>query len=208
MIKSTDIESPFTGGKVRLCTEMATIEFRGESYSVERVYYVCEDTGVDFTTTELDEKNMEAVYRQYRDKYGIPSPSEIKSIRKSYGLPASAMSKVLGLGTNQYGQYEAGVVPTVSVGRLVMLAADFDNMRQMLLDSRKAFSEKEYSKYFKEFEASRVSKSYETLEIGIGSFESIQRYIPSGCLSVSLENVGKESRKESYSGFKSLSYAC
>lgn len=76
----TEIKSPFTGGNVRLCTEKASVEFRGEAYSFERAYYVCEDTGIDFTTTELDEKNMEAVYElwtlnsQNGRKFGYVSP--------------------------------------------------------------------------------------------------------------------------------------
>lgn len=204
----TDIKSPFTGGNVRLCTERVSLEFRGETYTVDRAYYVCEDTGIDFTTTELDEKNMEAVYGQYRDKYGIPSPSEITAIRENYGLPASAMSKVLGLGINQYGQYEAGVIPTVSVGRLLSLAAKPNNMRRMLLDSRGVFSEKEYSKYFKAFESSCVSGSYETFEIGVNRFESARECLPSVHLLASKLQPVKKSRKESYFEFKSLGYAC
>lgn len=202
------IKSPFTGGNARLRTEKVSIEFRGEIYSVKRAYYVCEDTGIDFTTTELDEENMEAVYGQYRDKYGIPSPSEITAMRENYGLPASAMSKVLGLGVNQYGQYEAGVIPTVSVGRLLSLAAKPDNMRHMLLDSRGTFSEKEYSKYFNAFESSRVSGSYETFEIGVNRFESAWECLPSVHLVANKLQPMKKSRKESYLDFKSLGYAC
>ena len=34
------------------------------------------------------------------------------------------MADILGFGTNQYRQYESGEIPSVSNGRLIMLAAD------------------------------------------------------------------------------------
>ena len=58
--------------------------------------------------TALDTENMEQVYQQYRKRYGIPSAKEIMATRKRYGLSATRISEILGLGTNQYRLYESG----------------------------------------------------------------------------------------------------
>ena len=51
--------SPFTGGKVVLRQELREIIFRNEKFSYMAQFYVCVDTQEQFTTTELDEINME-----------------------------------------------------------------------------------------------------------------------------------------------------
>ena len=113
------MNSPFTGGHVTLMTEKAISVFRGEEFPYTRHYYRCDDTGITFTDAETDEKGLEQIYSQYREKYGIPSPDEIRNIRKQYGLSAVMMSKILGIGDNQYGLYEKGEMPTKNIGRMI-----------------------------------------------------------------------------------------
>jgi len=81
MEKYVDMVSPFTGGKVKEVSTVEEHDFRKEIYSVHVYYYVCEDTGEKFTTTEQDELLFNDLYSQYRVKYGIPFPEEIKEIR-------------------------------------------------------------------------------------------------------------------------------
>lgn len=41
-------------------------------------FYKCIDTKEEFTTAELDELNTNQLYNQYREKYSIPFPDEVK----------------------------------------------------------------------------------------------------------------------------------
>ena len=50
-----ELKSPFTGGKVKEVSTTEEHEFRTEKLLVHVRYYVCEDTGERFTTTEQDE---------------------------------------------------------------------------------------------------------------------------------------------------------
>lgn len=109
--------SPFTGGEVKLCQEQRELIFRKEKFVYTALFYVCLDTKEQFTTTELDEINLGQVHNQYRSKYGIPFPDEIKEIRERYGLSASKMSEILGLGANQYRLYENGEIPSEAIGK-------------------------------------------------------------------------------------------
>lgn len=137
------MNSPFTGGHATLVEEKATTTYRGEEFDYTRRYYRCDDTGIAFTDDETDAWSLEQIYSQYREKYGIPAPEEIKAIREQYGLSATTMSKILGIGDNQYGLYENGEMPTKNIGRMIATIKD-KNIFSMYVDMAKnQFTEKE-----------------------------------------------------------------
>ncbi|MDF0694389.1 type II TA system antitoxin MqsA family protein [Aquirufa ecclesiirivi] len=115
------MNSPITGKKMKLTKERRSMDFRKETFEIVFHYYKCEDSGEQFTTTSLDEVNMNQVYNQYRDKFNIPFPDEIIRIREKYGLSAAKMSEILGFGVNSYRQYEAGEMPSVANAKLIQM---------------------------------------------------------------------------------------
>ncbi|MFT3738402.1 MAG: DUF4065 domain-containing protein [Breznakibacter sp.] len=118
------MKSPITGKEMTLTRERRSMNFRKETFEIVFHNYRCEDSGEQFTTTELDEVNMNQVYNQYRDKFNIPFPDEIIRIREKYGLSAAKMSEILGLGVNSYRQYEAGEMPSVANAKLIQMVDD------------------------------------------------------------------------------------
>ena len=120
------MKSPITGKEMPLVTEKRTMDFRKEHFQIVFHYYKCEDSGEQFTTTNLDEINLNQLYNQYRDKFNIPFPDEIIAIRQKYGVSASKMAEILGFGINSYRQYEAGEMPSVSNARLIQMISDPD----------------------------------------------------------------------------------
>lgn len=92
------MRSPNTGAEMELKKEVTTLDFRKESFQITFHFMVCKDTGEQFTSSELDTVNLNQVYNKYREKYGIPFTEEIINIRLKYGLSASKMTQVLGLG--------------------------------------------------------------------------------------------------------------
>ncbi len=141
------MQSPFTGGETKLLSQKKEFEFRREKFEVVHFYYLCMDTKEEFTTTELDELNTNQLYNQYREKYSIPFPDEIREIREQYEISASKMSDVLGLGANSYRQYEAGEMPTVANGRLIQAAKDPEEFITFVDASRAVLGDKEHAKY-------------------------------------------------------------
>lgn len=113
------IDSPFSEGKAVLQEQMRDMDLRGERFQYLHRNYRCEETGMEFTTDDMDFDNLERVYVQYRKNHGIPSPAEIKATRELYGLSAAKMSEILGLGANQYRQYEDGVLPSEAIGKML-----------------------------------------------------------------------------------------
>ena len=125
------MKSPITGKEMTFCQETRTAKYRGETFTYTAHFYRCEESGECFTTTASDAEDMEQVFRQYRQKYGIPSPEEIRSIRMKYGISAALMSRILGLGANQYRLYEAGEMPSLSNARLIILVSDEKNFNRL-----------------------------------------------------------------------------
>lgn len=56
MEQNVDIKSPFTGGRVKEVFTVEQMEYHGHTYNVHVRYYVCQDTGEKFTTTEQDQE--------------------------------------------------------------------------------------------------------------------------------------------------------
>ncbi|MCE7062558.1 type II toxin-antitoxin system antitoxin SocA domain-containing protein [Dyadobacter sp. CY343] len=114
------MESPITGKEMQVRREVAALSFRKEEFKIISHYYFCEDSGEKFTNDNLDNLNLNQVYNQYREKYGIPFPDEIRQLRTMYDVSASKMSEILGLGPNSFRLYEAGEMPSVAIGRLLL----------------------------------------------------------------------------------------
>ena len=116
------MKSPFTGGNVTKKYKFETFTFRNEKFTVKRYYYVCDDTGRSFSDSEVDDLVFYDIYDQYRKRHDIPSPQMLRDLRSKYNLSAHTMSKIAGIGINQYGLYENGEMPTIAIGqRLAML---------------------------------------------------------------------------------------
>ena len=146
MKQSTALKSPFTGGAVTEEYILESMEFRGESFLVHSRYYVCEDTGQQFTDTEQDAATLNDLYSQYRVKHGIPFPDEIAAIRKRYGLNQTQIGKLLGFGVNQWAKYENGQVPSESNGRLIAALRRKSATLSLLQDIKDIFEQDEYNK--------------------------------------------------------------
>ena len=58
------MKSPLTGREMKLMSEQSTMDYKGKTYNVIHHFYLCELSNEQFTTTELDEINLEDLFRQ------------------------------------------------------------------------------------------------------------------------------------------------
>lgn len=201
-----DKPSPITGGLLELCKEMTEITFRGEVLYYERTFYRCIDSGIEFTDEEQEDADLKLIYDTYRRNHSIPLAEELRAMRKRYGIPSSAMSQILGLGENQFGLYEEGTVPTVSVGRLLALAMNPENLMQMLLSTRSVLADKLFKKYYDAIATSLHTSKYEIDGWGVMDYEviAVPGIIPA-TKHISRKTCSK--KKESYNEY-SYANAC
>lgn len=132
---------------MKLMMEPTRLPFRKEEFDVVYHFYLCEDSGERFTDDALDALNLNQVYNQYREKYGIPFPDEIQSVREQYGVSASKMSVILGFGANQYRLYEAGEIPSVANGRLILAIKEPSDFMKQVKASEHLLSSSDVSKF-------------------------------------------------------------
>jgi len=140
------IECPYCDGNANLHREVKEISYRKDVFNTMTHFYKCDRCNEEFTTTESDTISLIQVQNQYREKNHIPFTEEILTIREKYGLSASKMSLVLGLGTNGYSNYENGEIPTLAYGNLISAAADPKLFLDLLEKSRIEFTNNTFSK--------------------------------------------------------------
>lgn len=113
------ILSPFRNCEAHLRRVPDTMKFRGKTYHFLNHYYVCDESGEEFTDEETGEINFAQVYNQYRQENNIPFANEIVKLRQDCQLSKADMGRLLGFGENQYYRYELGEVPSPSNGKLM-----------------------------------------------------------------------------------------
>jgi len=133
-----------------LVKEPTALQFRKEEFNILYHFYVCADSGEQFTNDALDQINLNQVHNQYREKYGIPFTHEIKEIRQKYGVTSKMMSEILGLGTNTYRLYENGEMPSVANGRLILAINEPDDFLKQVEASAHLLTDKERNKIKKQ----------------------------------------------------------
>ncbi|MCQ2146957.1 MAG: DUF4065 domain-containing protein [Bacteroidales bacterium] len=203
--------SPITGTMMPLMWEDRDVVFRKETFHVIFPYYKCTDTGEQFTTTESDGVWYRQMTNQYCRKYGIPYQDEIIDIRKRYGLSASAMSKILGFGANQWRKYEQEEIPSVSNGRMIRSIMNPKIMMDMVECARECLEEKEYKRLaghvksmidkedanrIKQYDMERVFASTRGEENGYGQLslvrlKNVMLYILNRCADVWTTKMNK-----------------
>ena len=60
------MKSPLTGKEMKLMSEPSTLTYREKEYEVTHHFYLCELTNETFTTTELDEQNLQELNKQVK----------------------------------------------------------------------------------------------------------------------------------------------
>lgn len=129
------MKSPITGKEMKRMVKEDELVFRKETFTILFNYYLCVDSKEIFTDEPLDTINTNQAYNQYRAKYNLPFPDEIREIREQYNLSAAKMADIFGFGTNVYRHYESGEVPSISNARLIQLSKDPAEFRKLIFAS-------------------------------------------------------------------------
>ena len=82
LIKTKIMKSPFTDKEMSIQKEWRTMYFRKDEFKVLFHSYKCNDTGEQFEDDVFAQLNYNQLVNQYREKYSIPFPEQIISIRE------------------------------------------------------------------------------------------------------------------------------
>lgn len=70
----------------------------GDDIEIEIQVLICSNCGNELYDEELDSQTLLKVYNEYRKKYKLLLPDEIKNIRETYGLSQRSFAKLLNWG--------------------------------------------------------------------------------------------------------------
>lgn len=138
------MKCPACGGISKRLVESEKILFRKESFRIQKQFFKCQQCNEQFTTEELDSVNISQVYNQYREKYQIPFPEQLREIRIKYGITPTKMAEVLGFGTNVYRNYERGEVPNLSNGTLLNLILNPKEFKSIIANKKNIFISRKF----------------------------------------------------------------
>ncbi|OFV69200.1 type II TA system antitoxin MqsA family protein [Acetobacterium wieringae] len=123
-------------------------ELRGEIYEFTSKTAYCDECGSEVYVPEIEDENLKALYDAYRQKHGIISLEDIRTIPEKYNIGKRPLSLLLGWGEQTFSRYYEGDMPAKQYSeKLKQVLAD-PNYYLSLLESGKENlkSDKAYEK--------------------------------------------------------------
>lgn len=112
--------------------EPAIYTFRGRKFQLAHQAWECPDTHERYTSPEQDAAFIAHLHAAWREKRGI-SAGVLRRRRAQLGLSAAQTSALLGLGVNQYREYEStDKLPSKSNAQLLRLLCDDRSLASLM----------------------------------------------------------------------------
>ena len=137
---------------IKLVKTNEHFDVRGESIEVPVEYYQCDECSESFENTRgLD--SLEMAYKEYRRRYGMLNPDDIKEWRKRYGLTQKELGQILGWGGATLSRYENGALHIDAHEKLLRLAMEPHNLKKLIEESPAVLSDEKRERLLKEITA-------------------------------------------------------
>ena len=124
-----------------------TEELKGKEYTYIAVVTTCPICGEEVYVGEIDDRNMERLYDEYRKAECILSVDEIREIPDMYSISKKKLSKILGWGDNTFSRYYDGKTPSKRYSDILKeLKENPAKYIEVLEQSKELIKQKEYQK--------------------------------------------------------------
>jgi len=124
-------ENSFTG-----MSSVETVNIRNENIQIEVPYFKCKVCNEEFF--DLDTDPLDLAYRQFRSKYNMIQPEQIKDFRKKFELTQKDLSNLLGWGGATISRYENGALQDEAHDKILHLVMDPKNLKKLIHDNHNA----------------------------------------------------------------------
>lgn len=123
-------------------------ELRGEIYEFTSKTAYCDECGSEVYVPEIEDENLKALYDAYRQKHGIISLEDIRTIPEKYNIGKRPLSLLLGWGEQTFSRYYEGDMPAKQYSEKLKRVLADPNYYLSLLESGKENlkSDKAYEK--------------------------------------------------------------
>lgn len=115
--------------------QQETFQVKGEPIEVVSDVLTCSVCHAELFNEELDSKNIERAYAEYRNKHNYLSPTRMKEIRSRFGS-GRTVATLLGWSQATLVRYEGGAIPDASHYAQLLRLHEDPNYIKVLLDQR------------------------------------------------------------------------
>ena len=130
----------------KIIKRKATYCIKGEPIEILETVRINLKDNEEIFDEELENKNLENIYNQYRKKHSLLTPNRIKETREKYGVSQRAFSRILGWGEVTIHRYETGALQDRSHNDALVLLENPDNMKILLENNKNKINSKDYIK--------------------------------------------------------------
>ncbi len=143
--------------KVRVNVKGSLIEYNEQ--------YLVNEKGEEIFDRNIEIENDQKLYDIYKKKNNLLTISEIKKIRKKYGLTQKEYALVMGLGEITVHRFENGSIQTEAVDAIMRLSDDPNNMSFLLLQNKDNISKSLYNTLLKRIEELQTLKKHALVDL-------------------------------------------
>lgn len=115
----------------QIISKEESFNVKGEDIKINASVMVCKECNEEVFVEELDEKNLEIAYLEYRKTHNLLTPLQIQEIRERYGLSQRALSKLLGWGEITIHRYESGNLQDEAHDEVLKFIAKPENLLEI-----------------------------------------------------------------------------
>lgn len=100
-----------------MVTKVESIEFRGESFTIEAEYFECPGCGIEIGTTDQTTAIQKTISNVYRKKVGLLTGDEIRELRKQRSLSQRDLATRISVGIASIKRWEGSSIQNRSMDR-------------------------------------------------------------------------------------------
>lgn len=119
---------------------------KNENVVIEADVRYCAICGEELWDNEFDEANLKKAYELFKERNGLLSSDQIKSIRNKYDLSQSTFARLLGVGEKTITRYENGAIQDKVQDNIIRLMDDVVTFEKLLKLNKKELGAKEIKK--------------------------------------------------------------
>lgn len=169
-------------GKILLQPDI--IKVRGEEVRLEVMVPQCLECNAEIYSEEIETRNLEMAYSEYRKQHGLLAPSDIRELRERYNLSQRGLSRLLGWGEVTLCRYESGAIQDEAHNTVLLLIAQPRNLAKIFEKNRLNLSTQEAEKLdlrlkdllTKDFEPRLNTLIEESFSVGVGDLTGFIKF--------------------------------
>ena len=130
-------------------------------------YYLVDELGEEIFNREIEIENDNRLYNTYKKQKNLLTSTEIKEIRKKYGLTQKEYAFIIGVGEITIHRFEKGAIQTEAVDSIMRLSNNPNNMYLLLLKNKNNITTSLYESTLNKVQELMTLKRHELIDINV-----------------------------------------